>query len=157
MTSFLKLNKSKAVVDVNIFVAGVAFKSLIAKKIIDQFCTSQFQLFYNQPFLDELIGKLIYFGLSQSERQVILLKLEKQAYFVESLVAIGHLKFQAKDSQDNYLLELAQTIKSDFLVTRDKDLLSINNSEPKKEDSFGTWDSTVILKPEPFLSAFGGD
>ncbi len=155
MTSLPKPNKPKVVVDVNIFVAGVVFNSLIGVKIIDQFCASQFQLFYNQPFLDELTRKLIYFGLSEDQRRITLEKLERHAYFVESLVTIGHLKFQARDTQDNYLLELVQTIKSDFLVTRDKNLLSINNPEPKNLLSFGTWDSTVIFKPEAFLSSFG--
>jgi len=48
-----------------------------------------------------------------------------------------------RDPDDNYLLELAETSKASYLITRDKDLLELPNKR---------WKSTRIVKPEEFLS-----
>lgn len=47
-----------------------------------------------------------------------------------------------RDPEDNFVLELAETVKADYLITRDKDLLEL----PQKE-----WKNTKIVKPEEFL------
>lgn len=47
-----------------------------------------------------------------------------------------------RDPKDNYLLELAEEAKADYLITRDRDLLKL----PKQE-----WKDTKIIKPEEFL------
>lgn len=47
-----------------------------------------------------------------------------------------------RDPKDNFLLELAETTKADYLITRDKDLLSLPKS---------AWKVTKIITPEAFL------
>lgn len=48
----------------------------------------------------------------------------------------------SRDPKDNFILELAQEAKADYIITRDKDLLEL----PGKK-----WKKTKIKKPEDFL------
>jgi len=48
-----------------------------------------------------------------------------------------------RDKQDNFILELAETSKAEFIITRDKDLLDLLNKK---------WKKTKIVKPEDFLT-----
>lgn len=47
-----------------------------------------------------------------------------------------------RDHKDNFILELAETARADYIVTRDKDLLEL----PQQ-----IWKTTKIMKPEDFL------
>jgi predicted nucleic acid-binding protein len=61
---------------------------------------------------------------------------EKKGILVEPTVKIE----KSRDSNDNFLLELAETTQANYVITRDKDLLVLEN-----------WKDTIIIKPEDFL------
>ena len=47
---------------------------------------------------------------------------------------------RSRDKKDNFLLELSEVAKADYLVTRDNDLLILRK-----------WKDTTIIMPEDFL------
>ncbi len=86
----------------------------------------------------EVLEKLDYFGVNKQVRNDVINFIEINGILVEPTIKVR----ECRDSEDNFLLELAQTVKADYLVTRDKDLLSLPKSK---------WKVTKIITPEVFL------
>jgi putative PIN family toxin of toxin-antitoxin system len=75
-----------------------------------------------------------------AERQQALLEIMAS----RSLVSIHEQTFRSRDPKDNYLLDLAETINADYLVTGDNDLLVLKHHI-----------GTVIVSMNEFLLILG--
>lgn len=126
----------KIVLDTNIFLSALLFGGM-AEKIIDLALDNQLQAFISADLSKEIFKKLHYFGADEA----ILTKTAKvlgSCVFIKPTVEVT----VCRDPKDNFLLELAQTGKVEYLVTRDKDILDLPGQ---------VWQETQIIKPELFL------
>lgn len=137
-SSILTNTTLKIVVDTNQFLSVFVFRGLLTKLIFELVIDNRIDLYVSPALKSEVSQKLHYFGVNkQIENEVI--------HFIETkgILAVPTVKVTVcRDSEDNFLLELTETVKADFLITRDNDLLSL----PKN-----TWKVTKIMKPEVFL------
>lgn len=128
----------KIVLDTNIFLSAFIFTGLLAQKIIDLASEKKLQLCTSANLEEEVFRKLSKLQASDEiVANVNLLFKASLAYNPQIRITV------CRDPKDNFILELAQTCKADYIITRDKDLLDI----PGKR-----WENTKIVKPEELLS-----
>lgn len=107
---------------------------LVFELVIDD----KIDLYISSILKDELSEKLRYFGVSKQIKKEVMSFIKINGILVEPTIKIR----ECRDPKDNFLLELAETVKADYLITRDKDLLSLPKS---------AWKITKIITPETFL------
>lgn len=107
---------------------------LVFELVIDD----KIDLYVSHILKDELSEKLHYFGVSKQIKNEVMSFIKINGILVEPTIKIR----ECRDFEDNFLLELAETAKANYLVTRDKDLLSLPKS---------AWKVTKIITPEAFL------
>lgn len=108
---------------------------LVFELVIDD----KIDLYMSLALKDEVLQKLHYFDVSEQVKDEVMSFIETKGILVKPTVKVT----ECRDSEDNFLLELAQTVKADYLITRDKDLLSLPKS---------AWKITKIITPEVLLS-----
>jgi hypothetical protein len=127
----------KVVVDTNVFISGIVFGG-IPRKIINAW----------------IIKKTYIFCISPELKAEILTKLQKKfmlpqnilTYVTEALDGYSQKHIPSrkvklcKDPRDNFLLELAQEAKADFIVSGDKLVLELKK-----------YKNTKIISPKEFL------
>lgn len=126
----------KIVVDTNIFLSAIFFGGM-AEKIFDLVLARKLQVYVSAELSEEIFKKLHYFDANEAV-------LIKTAIVLESCILIKPTVRIAvcRDPKDNFLLEIVETVQAEYLVTRDKDLLDLENQ---------AWKQTKIIKPEEFL------
>lgn len=129
--------KFKVILDTNLFVSALAFGGMVLD-ILEMIQDENLILVMSEELEEEVILKLKNkFELSSEEIEDFLIFAQAFALWFEPNIKID----VCRDTKDNFLLELAQVSNSDFLLTRDKDLLVLDN-----------WKNTQICKPENFLN-----
>ena len=130
------LTKSLVVVDTNIFVSAFIWGGQ-PKRVIEKWLKGKFILLLSPFLLSEIILVLERFGFSQPD-------LRKIRYILED----NSLKFLPKkkvkvcrDEKDNQVLDLCLAGQANFLVTGDKDLLTLKK-----------FCQTQIFTPKEFLT-----
>ncbi|OGK10363.1 putative toxin-antitoxin system toxin component, PIN family [Candidatus Roizmanbacteria bacterium RIFCSPHIGHO2_01_FULL_35_10] len=126
------------ILDTNILLSAFLFKGF-SRKIIDQIVEEKLSLFISQELKKEVLRKFKELGASKEASDKLLFLLENKAILYEPRIKIS----VCRDKQDNFILELAETSKAEFIITRDKDLLDLLNKK---------WKKTKIVKPEDFLT-----
>lgn len=126
------------VLDTNIFLSAFIYQGM-TKIITDLVLENKIILFISSELKTEIVRKFKEFDIDEEIVEKLLLFLEDKAHIVSPNVKITI----CRDPNDNFLLELAETAKADFIITRDKDLLELPNN---------CWKDTKIIKPEEFLS-----
>jgi putative PIN family toxin of toxin-antitoxin system len=114
----------RIIIDTNVWISLLIGQKL--KNIIPLFSSQKLQIIVSDELIDELVDVTSrpkfkkYFNPNQVQE------------FIELIMAIS-LKFNPKakytncrDEKDNFLLDLIDASKADFLVTGDKDLLACN-------------------------------
>lgn len=86
----------------------------------------------------EIVKKFINFDATEQEQNEILSFLDERGIFVDPKIKVT----VCRDPKDNFVLELVETARADYLITRDKDLLDLKDQK---------WKGTQIVKPEAFL------
>lgn len=105
--------------------------------IIDLIVTDKLQLYTSLALFKEVFRKLK--EVSANEQTIT----DVTALFEGSIILSPAITVTAsRDPNDNFILELAESAKADYVITRDKDLLEL----PGKK-----WKRTKIKKPEDFL------
>lgn len=128
----------KIVLDTNIFLSAFVFTGLLSQKIIGLVTEKELQLCTSANLEEEVLRKLNKLKANEEiVANVNLLFKASLAYNPQITIIF------CRDPKDNFILELAQTCKADYIITRDKDLLELSNKR---------WKSTKITKPEEFLS-----
>ena len=126
----------KIVLDTNIFISAFVFRGKAAA-VFDH-CSLREELFVSQWILDELTQKL-HSKFNIEERDI----LEMLSLIAEkSKLVRPHTSLPAvcRDTDDNNILQLAESVQADFLITGDKDLLVLE-----------AYQGTRIVAPAQFL------
>ncbi|MBU1085076.1 MAG: putative toxin-antitoxin system toxin component, PIN family [Candidatus Beckwithbacteria bacterium] len=127
--------KLRVVLDTNIFISGFYWGG-IPKKIFNLWLKNKFTLYISPHTLAELIIVLIRFNLPKKE--IINLKslIEKHS---KKVLPTKKIKV-CRDPKDNKFLEVCVASSADYLVTGDKDLLTLKE-----------YKNTQIVNPKQFL------
>ena len=127
----------KIVLDTNLFLSTFIYQG-ISKIIFDLVKNNTLTLYISADLKSEVRKKIKEYYGSQEAPSEFDFFLEVKGIFVVPFIKVT----ACRDPKDNFLLELAETAKADYLITRDKDLLDL----PGKH-----WKETKIIKPEDFL------
>lgn len=116
----------KIVVDTNIWVSFLIGKRLAHLKNL--IIAGRVEVYFSDELYHEIIKVLEhprlnkYIALNDFFELINLFK--KKIHFVKP--ALQSAVFDCRDPKDNFLLELAVSVKADYLITGDKDLLILN-------------------------------
>lgn len=127
--------KLPVVIDTNVFISGI-FWGDKPQTIIQAWQKNKFILLLSPYLLAEISTVLERFGASDQQKKIILDRLLNHSLRINP-------KLKAticRDPKDNFLLDLCEQGKADYLVTGDKDLLELTK-----------YKQTSILKPGIFL------
>lgn len=127
----------KIVLDTNMFISAFLYHGM-TKIIFDLVLDNKLALYISSQLKQEILEKFRKFGASEEMLTNITIFLSSKGIMTAPSIKITI----CRDPKDNFLLELSETVKADYLITRDKDLLEL----PK-----GKWKETKIVKPETFL------
>lgn len=128
----------KIILDTNVFVSALLYGGM-SHKILKLITDDKLQLLVSKELFKEVIGKFKDQEASEEQIENVTKFLLKKGIFVVPTVEVTI----SRDPEDNYLLELAEASKADYIITRDKDLLELPNKK---------WKNTKIVKPERLLS-----
>lgn len=115
----------RAVLDTNIFIS-MLIGGHVSGLLYDAFISGGFKIIFSHPLLAELLETLKKERLKRlfhSEDIATLLELIRRDVF---LILPRHRIQACRDPKDNIVLECAVEGGADFIVTGDKDLLSLN-------------------------------
>lgn len=127
--------KPRVVVDTNVFVSAVLFGGIPAK-VLEIIKQKKAVLVVSPEIEVEIISKLEAFSVPQQLIEDVRFVLEE-----EVIKTVPKRKIKVcRDPEDNMFLEAAAESLANFLVTGDKDLLTLK-----------TFKTTLILPPRLFL------
>ncbi len=125
----------KAIIDTNVFISGIIYGGN-PRKIVNFWLDKKLILCLSPELKAEILNKLGKKFLLPSESLT----------FIEKSLDTYSLKYVPKvklticqDPKDNFLLELAQVARADFLITGDKDLLTLKKYKNTKIVSPGEY------------------
>ncbi len=126
----------KVVVDTNVFISGILFGGN-PQKIIEAWLSRKYIFCLSPELKAEILNKLQKkFLLSNQALQTI-----EEALDSKTEESIPKKKvFICKDPTDNFLLELADEVQADYLISGDKLVLKLKQ-----------YNKTKILSPKDFL------
>lgn len=127
------------VIDTNIFVSAVIFRSQTLLALLYHL-KSNYTLCLSRPLIDEVTRVFQERFNATSEDMEILHNLFSEVVSIVPMVTVT----ACRDSKDNYLLELAETVHATYLITGDKDLLVLKN-----------WKDTQILTATEMRNIIG--
>jgi putative PIN family toxin of toxin-antitoxin system len=126
----------KVIVDTNVFISGVLFGGN-PQTIIQLWLENKYIFCLSPELKAEILGKLKRkFSLSEENLQYIEESLDKKSrkYITKTTITL------CKDPQDNFLLELAEEAKADYIVSGDKLVLHLKQHN-----------KTKIISPREFI------
>lgn len=139
---------TKIIFDTNVYFSAIGWDGRILDLVIFCFKNNEIDIFSSQEISEEIHEKL------HSQRFQKLVKDKVESGFISEvldlmvensqIVTVNTKLNICRDPKDNKFLELAQTVRADYLVTGDKDLLDLEQFE-----------GTKILKPSEFILEFG--
>ena len=127
----------KVVIDTNVFISGLLFGGK-PEQILKSWAKNKFILFISPEFQAEVVNKLQNkFKITSNVIDDLIVDLEEQAKKFIPYINISLLR----DPNDNFLLELVEEAKADYLISADKDVLILKE-----------YKGTKIISPSEFLS-----
>jgi putative PIN family toxin of toxin-antitoxin system len=122
--------RSRIIIDTNLWISFLLTKQYpLLDTLLDNHAVT---LIFSKELLDEFVGvvqrpKFLKF-FSPKDVDALLQYIQQYAHFVEvySVVSV------CRDVKDNFLLSLAKDSHADYLITGDKDLLSLHTFEKTK-------------------------
>jgi len=114
----------KVVLDTNVFVS-ILIGGRLKENLYPLLLKGEFRLFLTQELLNELLYVFSKpeFKLTEPDLENFKTFLKRKAVFVESKEKIS----VCRDVEDNKILECAVSGKANFIVTGDRDLLSLSS------------------------------
>ena len=113
----------RAVLDTNVFVSGIFFGG-VPGKILNAWTEGRFEIYATPNILDEYARVLIEYGGKKAE--------SLQNYWMAAIIEHAHHVLDpttypsvCRDPHDDKFFYCAVSVKADYLVTGDKDLLSL--------------------------------
>ena len=145
----MQLNQHFAIViDTNVYISALGFDNILLKLLNICFESELIQIYISDQIYNEI--EEVFFRESFNKKVKNSLSKESKLEFLQNLKLLTvNTKTDQKiticrDPKDNKFLELAKTVKADYLITGDKDLLDLKQ--------FG---ETKILKPSEFILELG--
>lgn len=127
---------NKVIIDSNVFISGLLFGGN-PEKILQSWVKNEFILCISPQLQAELINKLRNkFYATEEFTSILITSFEGQA---KKFIPHAHVSL-VRDPDDNFLLELAEEARADYIISGDKDLLSLKN-----------YKETKILTPVEYL------
>lgn len=126
----------KVIVDTNVFISGAIYGGN-SEKILNLISDSRLDLLISQEVFNELFDTLSDFKTSRK----VIRSLEKLFLLHSTLLSPIKRITLCRDPKDNKFLELAWEGRADYLISGDKDLLSLKSFK-----------STRIVSPKEFLT-----
>ena len=133
----------RAVLDTNVLIAAIInVKSSLTQEIYQKFLTLHFTLIISPDVLEEvedLINRERIVGRHKrttNEREVIMSEIASLSYIVPGTTQVEVVR----DPNDNKIISAALEGKAEYIVSRDKDLLDLNEYQGIK-----------IITPEKFI------
>jgi putative PIN family toxin of toxin-antitoxin system len=116
--------KSSIIIDTNLWISFLLTKQY---PLLDAlFDSDAVQLVFSDKLLNEFVEVVqrpkFHKFFSQKDIQAVLQYIQQHARFVK----VHSVVTACRDAKDNFLLALAQDSDADYLITGDKDLLSLN-------------------------------
>ena len=127
------------VVDTNQFLSVFVFRGMMMQLVFDLVLEKKINMYISLALKNELLEKFQFFKVSDQVQDKVMSFIEQRGILIEPVVKVD----VCRDKKDNFVLELAESSKADYIITRDKDLLELPNKR---------WKNTKIVKPEEFLS-----
>ena len=137
---------AKVVVDANIIIsAAFGGKPLEALTL----ALENHEVYLSETIAQELLGALSRLSKKLSEDQISFVrnKIEQLLVLARS-VSISTLVFLSRDPKDDHYLSLCKEVGAEFLITGDKDLLSLSQDRLKASGISGR-----IFTPQEFLES----
>jgi uncharacterized protein len=130
--------KLQVVIDTNVWISGLVFGGN-PEKVMRQFIEGQLIVITAEELLSELRRKIVQrFPLYEPQLALLEASIREDAI----LVRLGTVQISAsRDADDNKFLETAVIGNAEYIISGDKDLLTIKS-----------YDGIKILKPSDFLS-----
>jgi uncharacterized protein len=118
----------KIVIDTNVLISSLLFKGF-STKVFD-FCISHYNTFSSDWLLEELEEKLSQkFKLTDEQIETFLTLLKERMSIVHPF---NDLPDACRDADDNHVLQIADYIQADYILTGDKDLLVLEQYKQTK-------------------------
>lgn len=127
----------RVVIDTNIFVSGILYGGN-AQRVLRLFQLARIEIIISPTILAEILVTLKKFSLSETDLDELSELIQSKARKVNPK---AHIRV-SRDPKDNMLLEAAVAGHADYLVTGDKDVLTL-----------GTYGRTLIVTPKEFLDS----
>ena len=125
----------KAVIDTNIFVSGILYGGN-AQSVLRLFEEARIKIIISPAILTEILVTLKKFAVPEGVLDDLSELVQSKAHKVMPRERVR----VCRDPKDNMLLEAASAGRADYLVTGDKDLLTL-----------GSYGATLIVTPSEFL------
>ena len=131
-------SKLQVVIDTNVWISGLIFGGN-PEKVIRQFVDGQIVVITAEELLSELRRKIVQrFPLYEPQLALLEASIREDAI----LVQLGTVQISvSRDADDNKFLETAVIGNAGYIISGDKDLLTIEE-----------YDGIKIVKPSDFLS-----
>ena len=132
------MGKEKIIIDTNLYISALGWEGK-PKKILDKVIAGEYELILPIKQLGEIKRVLDYpkFGFTEEQKERFLLLLHKIATIVKTESKLDAI---IRDPKDKIILEAANEMKIDYIITGDEDLLVLKEFKGAK-----------IIKPEKFL------
>jgi uncharacterized protein len=125
------------ILDTNLFISAYISGGM-TETILDLIVEGKLKLNVSQALIDEVLDKLVNkFGFDESDLERFNILINNRSTLSRTLTKVKI----CRDPKDDFLIDLIIASNPDYLITRDKDLLEI-------EQTFG---NTKIIKPEEFM------
>lgn len=128
---------NKVILDTNMFLSAFLFRGN-TKLIFDLIFENKLHLYVSSKLKNEVLNKMGKYEATEQVKNGVMYFFHERSTIIEPKIKLDI----CRDPKDNFLLELAETAKADYLITRDKDLLSLPKS---------AWKVTKIITPEVLL------
>jgi putative PIN family toxin of toxin-antitoxin system len=129
----------KVILDTNVLLSSLLFSGFAAK--VHDFCVIHFNVISSDWLFDELEEKLLgKFTLSEEQAERFIVLLQERTSVVHPF---NELPDVCRDVDDNHVLQLADYIQADCIITGDKDLLVLESFK-----------KTQIFSPREFYDKF---
>lgn len=129
------LPKPRVVVDTNVLVSAFVWGGH-PQKVVAAWLDNKFVLLLSPFLLTEILKTLNKFGYTEADLQELRSLLENHTLQIMPSQKVSH----CRDPKDNQIIDLSLAGQAQFLVTGDKDLLTLKSFR-----------GTKILRPKDFL------
>jgi putative PIN family toxin of toxin-antitoxin system len=137
---------AKVVVDANVIISA-AFGGRLLEAVVR--ALEDHEVYLSDTIERELQGVILGLSKKLSNDQILFLREKiQQLLTLAKHISISTHVVLSRDAKDDHYLSLCKEVKADFLITGDKDLLSISQEELRKNGI-----SCMIVTPQTFLES----